>query len=81
LLDWSIADNGRLHVETRIASNMSGVASPGVSPFHHPSKFAKPTAVSGPALRDHGLDAEVAKRLWIRLGIKAAIGADDLALP
>jgi hypothetical protein len=76
-----MADNGRLNVEIRVASNMSQVASPRVSPFHHPSKLAEPTAVSGPALRDHGLDAEVAKRLSMRLGIKAAIGVDDLGLP
>lgn len=76
-----MAHNGRLNVEIRLASNMSRVASPQVSPFHHPPKIVEPTAVSGPALRDHGLDAEVAKRLTMRLGTKAATSGDDLGLP
>jgi hypothetical protein len=57
------------------------IVKPGVSPFHNPSKFAEPTSVFGPALRDHGLDAEVPKRLTMMPGIIAAVGVDDFGLP
>jgi len=57
------------------------IVKPRVSPFHNPSKFAEPTSMFGPALRDHGLDAEVPKRLTMRLGIIAAVGVDDFGLP
>lgn len=56
------------------------IVEPRMSAFDHPAKPAKPATVFGSALREHWLDAALAKSLTMRFGIVAAIGVDDLGL-
>jgi hypothetical protein len=57
------------------------VVEPCVSTLDHPAKFAETTAVLGPALCDHRLNAAFAKfpAMWLR--VVAAIGVNDFGLP
>lgn len=49
-------------------------------PFDNPSEFSKPASVLGSTLRDHRLDATIAKFSAMRFGVVAAIGIEDLGL-
>jgi len=57
------------------------VVEPCVSPLDHPAKFTETTAVLGPALCDHRLDATFAKFPAVWFGVVAAIGVNDFGLP
>ena len=48
-----------------------------MSTLDHPAKIAEATAVLGPALCDHGLDAAFAKFPAMWFGVVAAIGVND----
>jgi len=56
------------------------VAEPCVSTLDHPSKFARTSAVLGPALCDHRLDAAFAKFAAMWFGVAAAISVNDFGL-
>jgi hypothetical protein len=56
------------------------VVEPCVSMLDHLAKFAKTTAVLGPALCDHRLDAAFAKFPAMWFGVVAAIGVNDFGL-
>jgi len=56
------------------------VAEPCVSTLDHPAEFTKTTAVLGPALCDHRLDATFAKFPAVWFGVVAAIGVNDFGL-
>ena len=53
------------------------VVEPCVSTLDHPAKIAEATAVLGPALCDHGLDAAFAKFPAMWFGVVAAIGVNN----
>ena len=56
------------------------VVEPCVSTLNHPAKFAKATAMLGPALCDHRLDAAFAKVPAMWFGVVAAIDVNDFGL-
>jgi hypothetical protein len=56
------------------------VVEPCVSTPDHPAKFVETTAVPGPALRDHRLDAAFAKFAAMWFGAVAAIGVNDFGI-
>jgi hypothetical protein len=62
------------------ANAKTKVAEPCVSTLDCPAKFAEATAVLGPALCDHRLDAAFAKSPVMWFGVVAAIGVNDFGL-
>lgn len=56
------------------------VVEPCASTLDDPAKFAEATAVLGPALCDHRLDAAFAKFPAMWFGVVAAIGVNDVGL-
>lgn len=71
-----------VNVSSTIEANTktTEVVEPRVSAFNHPAEFPQTAAMFSTTLRDHRLDAALAKSLTMRVGIVATIGIDDLGL-